>query len=216
MPDRLVDSAAKILAGLIDASFYVLDAFVKLAPIIALALFVGLLVGRLGRHFTPKGAAAVDGLTKEAAIYGTSLLFSLLGITIGFFSGNSRTPVIGDVLPAILTFITALLGYFVNKKDGGIIWRSSMPVGLAALLVSTLSGVLIGSQMRIDREYTEAKDKIYFDQAAKFYVDYCYDLATARLAEMKSADMEAGREALKNKFNCALPWGGAVRESGAP
>ena len=203
----LISKFAKIIAGFIDALFYVLDAVVKLAPIVSLAVIVGIVVGLIGRRFVPQteSADSHDGLTQQRAIYGTSLLFALLGITIGFFSGNSRTPVIGDVLPAILTFIAALLGYFVNKRTAAIKWKSTMPVGMAALLLSTLSGVLIGSQMRFDKETTEQRDKIAYEQAEKFYVEYCYELAKEKGGSNDGPNDSMGRPIVAFSI-CELPW----------
>ena len=52
--------------------------------------------------------------------------FSLLGGLVGIFVGASQEPTTGTVLPAILTFITALLAYLFGKeqlKD----WRGILP-----------------------------------------------------------------------------------------
>ena len=79
--------------------------------------------------------------------------FSLLGGVIGIFVGASQTPVIGTVLPAILTFITGLLAYLFGKETL-IEWRPVIPVCIISLLIMSLFGSFMGSQVRLDFEET--------------------------------------------------------------
>ena len=183
---------------LVETINYVLNAIGTLLPIMVLALLVGAIVGALsmlvvGRRSRERGSDGRGddiGKAKEpdrptsAEIFGVSILFALLGMTFGFLSGNSRDPVIGDVLPSIITFITALVGYFISREKTSTIWRKCMPVGLAAMLIAILTGVVIGSQMRRDLEYHNEVREIAFDQYRKFAIDFCYDLAKEKKKEL--------------------------------
>jgi hypothetical protein len=72
----------------------------------------------------------------------------------GIFVGASQTPVIGTVLPAVLTFITGLLAYLFSKENL-VDWRPVIPNCIVALLLTVLFGAFMGSQIRLDYEETE-------------------------------------------------------------
>lgn len=208
---------------LVETINYVLNAIGTLLPIMVLALLVGAIVGALsmlvvGRRSRERGAGGQGNETgKErnpdsptpAEIFGVSILFALLGMTFGFLSGNSRDPVIGDVLPSIITFITALTGYLISREKTSTIWRKCMPIGLAAMLVAILSGVVIGSQMRRDLEYHNEVREIAFDQYRKFAIDFCYDLATVKKDELVKAYADPSIPARRgpdiDKWLCQFP-----------
>ena len=100
------------------------------------------------------------GFISKPTVKGWPLLifaFSLLGGVIGIFVGMSQTPVIGTVLHAVLTFITGLLAYLFSKESL-IEWRPVIPVCIVALLITSLFGSFMGSQVRLD-----------FEQSAKSY-----------------------------------------------
>ena len=73
--------------------------------------------------------------------------FGLLGGVIGYSSGNSREPVMGTILPALLTFVTALLGYIFGKEALQP-FRSLMPYCVASLVIHAFFGLSLGSMAR--------------------------------------------------------------------
>ena len=84
------------------------------------------------------------------------ILFSFMGVIIGFFSGNSRTSVIGDTLPAVITFIASVLGFMFTKDKPDSVhfgpWISYLPVGMVALIIAMPPSVILGSKMRLDAD----------------------------------------------------------------
>lgn len=86
------------------------------------------------------------------------LAFGLLGGVTGFAVGVSRVPVVGVVLPAMLTFTTGLLGYVFSKEKSNL--KYVIPFCLIVVYTNSLLGLFIGSQLRgkheeYERQYTE-------------------------------------------------------------
>jgi hypothetical protein len=79
------------------------------------------------------------------------ITFALLGSVSGICVGSSRTAVVGTVLPALLTLMTALCGYAFTK-DGLKDMRPVLPFGLMALLVSAMYCAFVGSKIRFLNE----------------------------------------------------------------
>jgi hypothetical protein len=85
--------------------------------------------------------------------------FALLGGLVGILVGASKTPVVGTILPAILTFVTALLAYLFGKENLAQ-WRPVIPFCIIVMLITALYGSFMGSSMRkqhddAEREYKE-------------------------------------------------------------
>jgi hypothetical protein len=83
---------------------------------------------------------------------------ALLGLVVGLFTGASTTPVIGDVLPALLTFISAMLAYLF-AKDALKEYRDAIPPALINLLLTALISAFLGSAIRSDKEAFERNYK---------------------------------------------------------
>src|SRR2546422_1039863 len=79
------------------------------------------------------------------------VLLALLGAVCGICIGSSRTAVVGTVLPALLTLMTALCGYAFTK-EGLKEMRPVLPLGLLALLLSSLYCAFVGSKIRFINE----------------------------------------------------------------
>jgi FtsH-binding integral membrane protein len=97
---------------------------------------------------------SIARLMSKPSLKGWQLLifaFSLLGGVIGIFVGMSQTPVIGTVLPALLAFITGFLTYLFSKETLKE-WRSIIPVCIISLLITSLFGSFMASQVRLDFE----------------------------------------------------------------
>lgn len=73
-----------------------------------------------------------------------SFAFAILGWTVGYFTGASRTGVVGDLLPAVLGFFGAVAGY-VTLRYGQTIIASTMVVSVSLAL---FLGSSQGSQSR--------------------------------------------------------------------
>lgn len=94
---------------------------------------------------------------KEAII----VSFCVLGAVIGVFVGASKTPVVGTLLPALLTFLTGLLAYLFSK-DNLAIWRPIIPLIIVGLVSTALAGAFMGSGIRSDHEAFERKYREWF------------------------------------------------------
>lgn len=87
------------------------------------------------------------------------MAFGFLGGVTGLSVGLSRVPVTGVVLPAMLTFASAVLAY-VFAKENDTRWKLIIPFCLIVLSFNSLLGLFVGSQMRgkhedYERQYNE-------------------------------------------------------------
>jgi len=73
--------------------------------------------------------------------------FACLGLVIGILTGASMTPVVGSLLPALLTLLGALLAYMFGKESLAV-WRPAIPYCLIALMLSALYGIFMGGTIR--------------------------------------------------------------------
>jgi hypothetical protein len=86
--------------------------------------------------------------------------FAALGVTTGFAAGDSRVPVVGVMLPAMLTLVSGLMAYLFTK-EGLKEWRPIIPWCVTVLTVGGLVGLSLGSTIRarfdqFDRDYAKA------------------------------------------------------------
>lgn len=130
------------------------------------------------------GAAALSG--------------AVLGVVVGLFSGASTTPVIGDVLPALLTFVTAMLAYLF-AKDALREYRDAIPAALINLLIAAVTAGFFGTAIRSDKEAFERNYKHWALEQEKV------DFEIKRLQACKALDLpcapraEASRERAPDK-----------------
>lgn len=87
------------------------------------------------------------------------LAFGFIGGVAGLSAGLSREPVIGTVIPAMLTLVSGVLGYLFGKEHLKE-WRLVIPFCIFILTANTCVGLFIGSQMRgkseeYDKQYNE-------------------------------------------------------------
>ncbi len=83
--------------------------------------------------------------------------FSYLGGMLGITTGSSETPVLGTLLPALLTFITGLLAYLFNHKNSAE-YKPLIPMSMLCLMVCSVFSVFLGTTIRSqiissDRDY---------------------------------------------------------------
>jgi hypothetical protein len=96
-------------------------------------------------------------------------VFGLLGAVVGIVTGASREPVIGFVLPALLTLITGFLTSAYTSHKGLAELRPVVPYCLIALLFLSASFSFIGSKIRTHAENSEFnldrwKDALRFER----------------------------------------------------
>jgi hypothetical protein len=84
------------------------------------------------------------------------IVFALLGAVVGDCVGVSREPVVGTVIPAVLTLFAAFGGYaFTNEGLAKI--RPVIPFCLFALVLLTLHWVFVGAKPRLSYEIWHAR-----------------------------------------------------------
>jgi hypothetical protein len=115
-----------------------------------------------------------------------SLAGGLLGVVVGIFSGASTTPVVGDVLPALLTFVSAVLAYLF-AKDALREYRDAIPAALINLLVTAVIAAFFGTAIRADKEDFERKYKHWALEQEKV------DFEIKRLQACKVLDLPCAR-----------------------
>lgn len=101
-------------------------------------------------------ATIFSGLSLRATVP-FILAFGLLGGVTGFAVGESRVPVVGVVLPAMLTFASGVLGYMFTKDNTK--YRLVLPFCLVVLSLNALFGLFTGSQLRGKHEEYERQYK---------------------------------------------------------
>lgn len=101
----------------------------------------------------------VIGLTGAAALtyrfivsdrsmeaYGLIATFVSIGALLGITAGATKTPVIGTFLPALITFITAIMGYFFTR-DGLAKWRPAIPFCVLGMMMASVVNTFAGSSI---------------------------------------------------------------------
>ena len=130
------------------------------AGLVSLAVWLGYLIATAeglrrspaGKAATPRRAAASggdgshrldvgDGSASKALLVISS--FSMLGITIGWLTGDSGEQVLASVLPAVLTLIGGLAVFLVGKQMQDATMIASALIGLT---VNLLVGALLASE----------------------------------------------------------------------
>ena len=113
-------------------------------------------------------AVAVSGAHRNDVTgnIGVILAFSLLGVILGFFTGNARSAVVQALLPALLTF-TAGMAAYLGAKDSRAIWRDVLPFGMVSLLFGVLLSVSHGmalKQISVEAEKVAEEGRLEFEK----------------------------------------------------
>lgn len=78
------------------------------------------------------------------------LTFALLGFVTGEIMGQSRTPVVGAVLPAVLTLLGSVAIYLIGSK--GPETQAMVASMVLCFTIALLGGSLYGARLRIEFE----------------------------------------------------------------
>lgn len=78
--------------------------------------------------------------------YGLIAMFVSIGALLGITAGATKTPVIGTFLPALITFITAIMGYLFTR-EGLAKWRPAIPFCLLGMMMASLVNTFAGSSI---------------------------------------------------------------------
>lgn len=99
------------------------------------------------------------------------LAFCLLGLVVGLFTGNSKSPVVASLLPALVTFISGLVAYLA-AKDTLQVWRKQIPLLLVGFLATTALSTFYGSFLRgkdQERENEAKKQMLFYERVRLEY-----------------------------------------------
>ena len=99
-----------------------------------------------------------DNEEKSSAVLAAMILtVTLLGCMTGYAGGNSRTSVVGDVIPAVLTFFGGLVVYLFGVKSK---MSPLTPFLVSAFVVSLFIGYGMGAKKRQLFEIREARKEV--------------------------------------------------------
>ncbi len=77
------------------------------------------------------------------------MMFSLFGGLIGLFTGASREPVVGTILPVLISTVVTYIGYFASKNLSDE-QKKLLPFCIVVFLIATWVGTLYGLNLRLD------------------------------------------------------------------
>jgi hypothetical protein len=132
--------------------------------------------------------------TERRKLFRASLLLlvtmSVLGAIIGYLTGISRAPAVGNVLPAALTLVGGLLLYMFGKESQG--GRQQVAaVSTFALVIGLLTGTLLGAEIRADDSLVtalalqqESAREAVCTQRLAYEIQMRDDRARAKFAEL--------------------------------
>lgn len=138
----------------------------------ALAVVTAITFGARLLHLLSRGKKLEAGST------GLIAAFACLGIVVGILTGSSRTPVVGSLLPALLTLLGASLAYLFGKESLAV-WRPAIPYCLIALMLAALYGIFMGGTIRDAWE-----ENAHAQHAADLY----YERVILEVAKQKNLD----------------------------
>ena len=99
-----------------------------------------------------------DSEERESVVLAAMILtVTLLGCMTGYAGGNSRTGVVGDIIPAVLAFFGALVVYLFGIKSK---ISPLTPFLVSAFVVSLFIGYGLGAKKRHLFELTEARREV--------------------------------------------------------
>ena len=150
------------------------DEFVQV--MIPTGVFVGIGFGLMYGLARYVGKVGVEGGGVLVAV------FAVLGGVLGVATGASRTSTVGSMLPAFLTLITLLLGYWFGKESVSK-YRPVIPYCMLVLVATAYFGLFAGASIRAKHEDFERKYQ-------KHLLHYQYvDLEVEKARQLKAIEM---------------------------
>jgi hypothetical protein len=128
---------------------------------------------------------------KGAGMWLFIVVFALLGGIAGICTGASRQPVVGTVLPGILTLMTAVFGYAFTREALAEA-RGVIPFSLVAMLLAAVYCAFVGSKIRFENETFAGRsqqDLLRFERV---------DLEVEKAIKMKAAGIVPPTVEVKN------------------
>jgi energy-coupling factor transporter transmembrane protein EcfT len=101
----------------------------------------------------------------------TLVAFCFLGLVIGLFTGNSKSPVVASLLPVLVTFISGLVAYLA-ARDTLQAWRKQIPLLLVGFLATTVLSTFYGSYLRgkdQEHENNVRKQMLFYERVQLEY-----------------------------------------------
>jgi hypothetical protein len=125
---------------------YLLAGVKLVLPIFILALAIAALITLAVRLLRGRRPSV-------GTVFGYSFLFALLGGYIGYGTGASREPIVGAIVPALLTLLATAMAYmFSRKQAASTVWQALSIPALTALIISCLVATVVGANARMIAE----------------------------------------------------------------
>lgn len=146
---------SEALDGLLAIGYQVaIPAVAIIVVVVAVTLLLGRVTHSLSLSDTP-----------------TLLAFCFLGLVVGLFAGNSKSPVVANLLPALVTFVSGLVAYLAAKETLKA-WRKQIPLLLVGFLATTAFSGFYGTLLRGKSEGQEIvtkKDMLFYERVQLEY-----------------------------------------------
>jgi hypothetical protein len=121
--------------------------------------------------------------TRDA--YGLITSFVAIGALLGITAGASKSPVIGTFLPALITLITAVVGYLFTR-DSLEKWRPVIPFCLIGMMMASVVNMFAGTSLtEMHRSYERAYEVWLLEQ--KMLIDLQKEFMLLKAKEGKFA-----------------------------
>ena len=157
-------------------------AFEVIGPSIVCSLVVGIFFGLVGIEMVQREGSRKERLLSLGNAYLRSVIycacFALLGLVSGLLAGNSRTPAVGDLLPALFSMFGALSALFLAKDSS----PHKLALGCAlSLSLCILIGAFWGSHMR---EHARNSEQAMNERVRLFALCKLQELRARQLVEV--------------------------------
>lgn len=111
----------------------------------------------------------------------SSFVVSIVGLTLGNLSGNSKEPIMSVLIPAILTFISGFSIYLISTKKS--INKGAALMVMVFFSLFLIVGTWAGSTLKLEREKQDREWE-------KELIEYHVDLQIYQYKQQKVIDLE--------------------------
>jgi hypothetical protein len=107
---------------------------------------------------------------------GHTFLFASLGAYVGYGTGASREPIVGAIIPALLTLLAAALGYLFNRQQvASSVWKLLSVPSLTSFLLGCILATVIGGQARLEVEAYQNQQALCETHYTTFVAPICVE-----------------------------------------